>query len=351
MIAMSLLLIFACQRNIQGPDEKAFAWPQASAESQNIDIEKLTAAFQTAGLRPFINGIVIVRNGFLVGERYYNGVDQNDAHNVRSISKSFLSALIGIAEERESLSLDNEVMDYFPEYSGAVQDARVYDATVADLLTMRGGFPGERDAYFIVTSSSDWIHTTLSMQLLFNPGSAFKYSTAATHLLSAILTKAVGQSSLEFGSEQLFQPLGITARNWLQDPQGYYFGGTDMFFTVRDIARFGQLYLDGGKAHGEQLISQSWVEQSLRPSYISKGGNWGDLDNIAYGRLWWLGEIRGRKVQMALGHGGQFILLFPELNVIIAACSKSEVDWDVADEQERGVLAVVAESFLPAVNE
>jgi CubicO group peptidase (beta-lactamase class C family) len=346
-----ILLFFSCQRNIQGPGELSFAWPAASPESQNIDNQILDAAFDAASARSFINGVVVVRNGYLVSERYNNGFEKNDIHNIRSVSKSFLSALIGIAIEQGAIIMDTKIMDYFSEYAGVMQDGRVYDATIGDLLTMRGGFPGDRDSYFLVTSSEDWIRTTLSQQLLFNPGSAFKYSTAGTHLLSAILTKAVGQSSLEFATENLFKPLGITVHDWNRDPQGYYFGGTDMSFTIRDIARFGQLYLDNGKLEESQLIPRSWVDQSLKPSYTSHNGSWGDLDKIAYGRLWWLGEIQGRKVQMALGHGGQFVLLFPELNLIVAACSKSDVDWDVADEQERGVLAVVANSILPAVRE
>ena len=352
VFGVSMLLFFACQRNIQGPDEAAFSWPTAAPVSQNIDAQKMAAAFDAASQRSFINGIVVIRNGYLVGERYYNGFDKNDAHNVRSVSKSFLSAMYGLALEQGVLSLNDKIMTYLAEYDYAVQDDSIYDVDILDLLTMRGGFAGDQEAYFTVTNAADWIRTTLAMPLLFNPGSAFKYSTAGTHLLSVILTKAGKRSSLEFATEQLFKPLGIKARDWLRDPLGYYFGGTDMFFTIRDIARFGQLYLDKGAVDGAQLLPRLWVDESIKPSYLFQSGSWGVLEKIGYGRLWWLGEIHENKVYMALGFGGQFILIFPELNMIIATCSRSDnVDWDAADGQERAVLAVVADYFLPALKD
>lgn len=127
-------------------------------------------------------------------------------------------------------------------------------------------------------------------------------------------------------------PLGITIEDWKQSPQGIYFSSNNMFFTTRDMAVLGYLYLNGGEIINDvQIVPRDWVEESLtnRMPQQQQGWNWGDLHDGGYGwYLWWLGEIEGYKVFLAIGHGGQFLVNFPELNMVIAINSNAYVSWD-----------------------
>ena len=350
-LALPALILFHCQKDLTAPEPQSFIWPHASPESQGLDAGRLERTFDLAGQKPFIHAIVVTRNGYLIGERYYNGTDHNDAHTIRSVAKSLLSALYGIAlQNGHIVTLDTAMVDYLHEFESSIRDERLFDITLRHLLTMRGGFDGDQQILLDVMSSAHWIRSTLAQHLIFDPGSSFRYSTAGTHLLSVALTKATGQSTRDYAEQVLLDPLGITIRDWQQDPQGYYFGGSDMVMAPRDMARFGWLFLNGGKLDGKQIVPFSWVTKSTTPTYTYKSGSWGAIDNVAYGYLWWLGEMNSYKLQMALGYGGQFIFIFPDLNMVITtACDSQLMDWDAADAQERAVTEIVADGILAAV--
>lgn len=356
LILISFLLslfLLNCQKDLTAPEPESFRWPVASPESQGFDEQKLDRAFQHAAELPFMRGLVVTRNGYLVGERYYHGTDARSAFTIRSVSKSFLSALYGIALEQGYIAtLDTPMVDYLHDYNKVIVDEKMHAVTLRHLLTMKAGFDSDSNILFSMMNSPNWINTALHQELIFYPGSSFRYSTVGTHLLSVILSHATGQSTFDYTNENLCKPLGITLRDWLRDPQGYYYGGSDMVLTPRDMARFGWLYLNNGNLDGQQIVPAEWITFSLTPVYTSRSDGWGALKNIQYGYLWWLGTINNYAVHMALGYGGQFILNFPELNVTIAAASFSDfADWDKADAQERQVLDVVSDYILTAVIE
>jgi CubicO group peptidase (beta-lactamase class C family) len=255
--------------------------------------------------------------------------------------------LIGIAVSKGILSLEQKMIDSFPEYKSAVADQRVNNITLRHLLTMRSGIKGDVEAYFTFTSSSNWIRTIIGLPLNFDPGSKSGYSTAGTHLLAGMLTKAVGMGLTDFAQENLFEPMGIEIKNWLKDPQGICFGGNDMMFTTRNMAVLGLLYLNNGKLNDRQIVQEEWVKNSLVYSGGSSGV-WGSLTNLGYGYLWWLGKAAGKNVFFALGHGGQYVMCVPDLNMIIAATSDPNLDWDISDEHERAVLQIIADYIIPA---
>jgi CubicO group peptidase (beta-lactamase class C family) len=145
-----------------------------------------------------------------------------------------------------------------------------------------------------------------------------EYSTGNTHLLSAILTKATGQSTLEFAREVLAKPLGFDLPPWPQDPQGIYFGGNDMEMTPRQMLAFGELYLNEGRANGAQIVPRDWVEDSLAQRAQSRRER-----NRYYGYGWWIREMAGHETRYAWGFGGQFIVLVPTLNLIVVTTSSS----------------------------
>ena len=346
------MLFCYCQRDISAPQPSAFAWSSASPESQNMDESIVKDFFDHAGRKPFVKAFVIVRNGHLVAERYYRG-DKDDAHNVFSVSKSFLSALYGIALDQGVIeSLDSPIMDYLSDYRSTIQDQRINTITIRHLLTMRSGFDGDRNTYFNIFFSDHVLRSILNQFLIFNPGSNYKYTTAGTHLLSAILSEASDGSVKTFAAKTLFEPLGITIHEWTQDPQGYYHGGNNMYFSARDMARLGRLYMNRGMLDDQQIVPSTWVESSLKATYTFKNGDWGALDHMGYGMLWWLGRMRTYDVYMALGHGGQFIFCFPDLDLIVVSCCDGEsADWETADSQEQAVTFLVADHLLPAIKD
>jgi CubicO group peptidase (beta-lactamase class C family) len=315
-----------------------------------MDTQLLELAFAQGANRGFVDGILIIRNGFLVAERYYNGYGMETPHNVKSVSKSFLSALTGITLRDGFLAhLNLKMLDFFPEYIHNSLDQRKHNITLRHLLMMRAGIEHERYNYSQIYNSPNWLRTTIDFPLLYNPGSTFSYNTFQTHLLSAIITKASGTNTKDLIEEKLLEKMNIELADWQQGPQGYYFGGNSMYFTPRHMAKLGYLYLNNGRLKGEQVVPADWVEESLTNYTNFNGADWGDLHNINYGYLWWLGEINSHEVFLAIGYGGQFVINFPALNLIVVTTAETYLDWDTADEHERSILSIVADYIVPAV--
>ncbi len=346
------LIVFSCSDQSSAPQNQLnYSWEESSAKEQNIDSLLLENAFCIAGENPSIYSMVVIRNGYLVGERYYQGYDKNSTFNIRSVSKSYLSAMTGVALQEKILdSLDQKMLSFYPEYVHAGLDARKQDITLEHLLQMKGGIDNDHNLYTTIYESNNWLKTTIELPLINNPGESFSYNTFLTHLLSGILTKASGTSTLTFARKYLTDPMGVSIDQWEKGPQKIYFGGNSMYFTTRDMAVLGFIYLNNGQLDGKQIVSAEWVEMSLKNHRIPRISRWGNLKNIGYGYLWWLGEIGESEVFLAIGHGGQFIICFPELNLIVATNSDADLwGWDKADENERAVLDIVANYVLPAV--
>ncbi|MGB5849297.1 MAG: serine hydrolase, partial [Ignavibacteriaceae bacterium] len=214
---------------------------------------------------------------------------------------------------------------------------------------MRAGFDHEQNNYEQIANSSNWLKTTIELPLYYKPGTKFSYNTFQTHILSAIITKASGMSTLEFAKNYLLKPMDIDVAAWQQDPQGYYFGGNSMYFTPRNMARLGYLYMNNGRLNGNQIVPAEWVEESLTNYTQFTGKNWGALHNYNYGCLWWLGEINTYEVFLAIGYGGQFVINFPDLNMIVVTTAESYLEWDTADQQEQSILNIVADYIVSAV--
>lgn len=349
-LLLPLILITSCVTEVDpnSPLFKSYNWEISNPSNENLNEGLITGGFNAASNTGYINSIVIIRNGRLAAEKYFNGRTPSSYQTIRSVSKSFLSALFGIAVQKGILSPGNKLADYFPEYQQYITDTRINNVTIDHLIKMRAGFKGDQEFYFTFTNSGDWVKTILSSQLSFDPGSRMQYSTAGTHLLSALLTRACGKSTFDFAKENFFEQCGIDVRNWLKDPQGNYFGGNDIYLTTRDMAVLGLIYMNNGKLDGKQIVPEGWVTNSLVTYSGSSTIPWGNLNKVGYGYLWWLGEVNGLKVFTGIGHGGQFVLCVPSLNMIVAVQSYPDSDWDTADVQERGVLNIIANYILPA---
>ncbi len=270
-------------------------------------------------------GVIVSVNGKIYLEEYFNGSNRNKLVNIKSASKSIVSALIGIAVEQGFISDVNEpIKNYFDSMPIDNFSDEKKDITIANLLSMQSGLrPTSNRNYGAWILSKDWIGFALAQPMEASPGTVMRYSTGNTHLLSAILTRATGKNTWEFAREFLGEPLGFTLAPWPTDPQGIYFGGNDMEMTAWQMLRFGELFINSGRFKEEQIVTENWIKQSFQKHAIStrERGRY-------YGYGWWLKEMAGYDTSYAWGYGGQYIILVPKLDLVIVTTSNSTPHQD-----------------------
>ena len=274
-----------------------------------------------AALRlPRLHSLLISHRGELVFEEYYNGADSRRPANMKSASKSVISALIGIAiDEGHIKSVEDPITKYFPEYIFNQTDPDKQLITIENLLTMQSGLETTSNRnYGKWVLSENWVEFVLNQPLVAKPGTRMLYSTGSTHLLSAILTRASGINTKEFAQKHLTSQLGYSMSYWSRDPQGIYFGGNDMEMTPRQMLAFGELYLNKGVHEGRQIIPTNWVKESYRPHVLSPRGQ-----GRYYGYGWWLRDLAGMLVPVAWGYGGQLIFVVEPMDLVVVATSDS----------------------------
>ena len=331
----------------------ALSFPAAATASQPESPAALPgnifdAASREASRLPRLHSLLVSQGGKLVFERYYNGERPTHAANIKSASKSVISALVGIAIQRGFLQHSKQpISSFFPQLTGLPGDdasPRKAQITIDDLLSMRSGLETTSNRnYGRWVRSRNWVGHILSRPLVTLPGTEMVYSTGNTHLLSAILSKATGKSTWEFAQEALAEPLGFQMPRWPQDPQGIYFGGNDMLLTPKQMLAFGELYLRRGQHNGRQVIPADWVQASLVPRVRSRR----EADRY-YGYGWWIRTMAGYQAPYAWGFGGQFIFLVPELDLVVVSTSAVTLEderrthrFTVMDLIERYIVAPV----------
>jgi CubicO group peptidase (beta-lactamase class C family) len=297
-------------------------------DAQPLAGETIRAA---AAALPRLQSLLVSRHGKLVFEYYAKGMGPTRVTNVKSVSKSIISALVGTAIDRRILDgLNQPIARFFPELTKD-PDPRKARITVEDLLTMRSGLESTSfDNYGAWVRSRNWVAHALNQPLVSEPGTAMEYSTGSTHLLSAILTKATKGSTWAFAQESLGKPLGFTFSRWPRDPQGIYFGGNEMLMTPRQMVAFGQLYLNRGRVGDRQILPASWVDASCTPRGRSRFN-----PDQTYGYGWWMRDFAGRQGCFAWGYGGQYILVFRDLGVVVVTTSSTAVSDERRDHRRQ----------------
>lgn len=295
-------------------------WRTASLEAAGMKkalIEDMIRAVH-AGDYTGIESILVARGGELVLEEYFGEQGREDLHTMRSASKALTSALVGIAIDKGIIpSVEAKVLPYFPEYDGEIAnwDERKRDINIGHLLSMTSGVKGNEDAMY---PTDDWIKFYLDQPLAAAPGEKFSYATSGVVTLGNIITRASGLRVPAFTDEYLFGPMGITEYRWpitnSRGSQGLAMTGGGLNLRSRDMLKFGQLFLNGGVWEGERLLSESWIETSTTWHATS------DLYGEDFGYLWRMidREIEARAIRSyeAWGNGGQFIMIFPELDLV-----------------------------------
>ena len=292
------------------PVDDSATWHFATPASQGMDVARLDGAARELAGQGELASFVVLRNGAMVYERYFHGSNRHAANNVHSASKSMLSAAVGIAIQQGAIrSVDQRVATLLPTYFARL-GADKQQMKLRHLLTMTSGLDWTEDSTeYDIETRPDWVAAILGRPLNAPPGSTFNYSTGSAHVVSAALTHATGMSTCDFVHRNLFGPLGITAEHWGRDPQGVFSGGYNLFLTPREMAKFGQLYLDGGRWKGRQVVPASWVATSTT-SKVDAGG-------YGYGYYWWLTQVNGHDLAIAWGFGGQFIYIVRDLHLVV----------------------------------
>ena len=281
----------------------------------------LESAANAASQLPRLRSLLVSHKGQIVLERYFNGARAGQPANIKSASKSVISALVGIAESRGLITgVDQKIGRYFPELA-TDPEPRKRDITIEDLLTMRSGLESTSGRnYGSWVQSANWVRFVLRRPMIDPPGSRVEYSTGSSHLLSAMLTKVAKMSTWQFAQEQLAKPLGFSLARWTQDPQGIYFGGNEMLMTPRQMVRFGELYLDNGMAGDRQILSKDWIARTR----IGRGrSRWGSDREYGYG--FWIRQFGDHDSYYAWGYGGQFIFIIPGLDLVVVTTSRADV--------------------------
>lgn len=286
--------------------------------TRGLDAAILARTLEAARRLPRLRSLLVLRDGRTLAEHRFNGGPPLDQPvNIKSASKSFVSALVGIAIARGVLKgVDQPVLSVLGSRAPANADPRLSRVTVGHLLSMQAGLERTSGEYYgRWVSSRDWVRSALSRPFVDEPGGAMLYSTGNTHLLSAMLTRASGRSTLALAREWLGEPLGIEIPAWSTDPQGIYFGGNEMRLSPRALARFGELYRTGGMVEGRRILPASWIAQSWTRRAVSpwSGGQYG------YG--WFIGQAGGHPVRFAWGYGGQMVYVLPDLRLTVVMTS------------------------------
>lgn len=291
-----------------------------------------------------LHSLLISVHGQLVFERYYRGARADRPANIKSASKSVISALVGIALDRGLIKgVSQPLRDYFPGVWTRPDDEAKRAITIEHLLMMQSGLESTSSRnYGAWVRSANWVTHALSRPLIRPPGTEMDYSTGNSHLLSAILQKASGATTRDFAQQFLAGPLGFTLSDWPRDPQGVYFGGNDMLMTPRQMVAFGELYLRNGQAKTQRVVSADWVRASLIPRGQSR---WNDRE---YGYGWWICELGGRPTFYAWGYGGQFIFVVPSLELVVVTTSASTVASERREHLE-GIYDLVSRLIIEPI--
>lgn len=276
---------------------------------------------------PKMHSFIVARQGVLLTERYYNGFNMTDLHDLRSATKSILSVLFGIASYREELPpLIAPIWDTVRKYAVRNPGPHWEQLTLHHLLTMTSGFYWKTGAKmgeaFIhrFHQSPNWTKYILHLPVEEHKIGTFQYCSVDSHLLSILLTEWTGLSAADYARQYLFGPLGIEESVWNASPEGHSMGHIGLHLTARDMAKIGQLCLQGGMWGGERILPADWLRQSMTPHSAESPG-YG-----RYGYHWWTAKAHGIPYAYAHGHGGQQINVIPALNSVVIFTAASDLN-------------------------
>ncbi|MGY5873946.1 MAG: serine hydrolase [Candidatus Thorarchaeota archaeon] len=323
-------------------------WTATTPEEQGMNstvLDEMMQFIDDSGAP--IKGLVVTRNGYIVEEEYWNYNTVTSTHHIFSCTKSFTGTLIGIAIKEGFIdNVSQKVLDFFPEMTIENVDTRKEAMTLEHVLTMTTGldwnehnnsYDDPTNMYNQMFDSSNPIQFFLDLPTAFDPGEHWEYTTGASHLLSAIIQETTNMTTREFAEEYLFDPLNMTIGGWNVDAQGINNGGTQLFVTLRAMAKLGLLYLSTGTWDGQEILSEEYVSQASAPHATI-------FTDLAYGYQWWIDTPYD--VFSARGTEGQYIFVAPEFNIVVAITQHAD---DPGEDIHENILEFVANSIIQEV--
>ena len=363
-ISLSLLFLYACS-SASTPKEKPInnkTWPISTMEAAQFGTEGVDSLEKkiAAGKYGYIDQMLIIKQGAIIYDRsfdnnykaiskgvrgilgcgYQSCLDSTQVngynyyhpdfhpyfkgsrlHSLQSVTKSVAATIIGIALKQGHItSLENKVLDYFQEYKLEQMDERLKKATIHNLLCMQLGIgwnentaPLDSNNQVVqMEKSADWIQYVLQQTMDSEPGEKWVYSSGASQLLSGIIKKATGMNIAAYAEQHLFNPLNIENYHWKTTPKGYQDTEGGLYLTAEDLAKIGQLYLNGGSWNGLQILSPAYIKEATKKQVLDL---YGDGGKEGYGYQWWLPGDE-ENIWAAMGFGNQFLIVIPEQEVI-----------------------------------
>lgn len=337
LILVSILGFNACstQRNNDASDSTGFSTPEEEGISSAAILQFIEALEKDQP--DALHSLLIRRHGNIVAQGWWAPYTAESPHLLWSLSKSFTSTAIGIAQDEGLLSIDDQVISFFPEDCPEDPSDHLKAMRIRDLLRMNTGHA--REPSFRNMQTENWVKAFLAHPVDFKPGTHFLYNSMATYMCSAILQKVSGMTTLDYLTPRLFEPLGIEKPSWDTCPMGISVGGWGLSVKTGDISRFGQLLLQKGKWQGQQLVSETWVEEATGIQTSNGSNPQSDWDQ-GYGYQFWQcrhNAFRGD------GAFGQYCIVMPEQDAVIAITSGTN--------DMQGILNMVWEYLLPAMEE
>ena len=291
--------------------------------------------------QPNICQVVAYKGNEKVYSDCWNNYKADDCTHIMSATKSIIALLIGIALDKGRIgSVDDKVLDYFPDYKAKRGEKTIHDVTIKHLLTMRAPYKCKGDPWTKVCSSSNWTYSSLDF-LGGRKGltDEFHYQTVCLHILSGILYRATNMKTVDFANRHLFEPLGIAEHKnyyaetaeehkaftigktpkeniWFSDPDGLGTPGYGLCMSAEDMAKIGLLCLNEGCYNGKQIISSAWIAEMTRPRVVESD----HFRGMEYGYLWWMID-RKKNIYAAIGNSGNVIYINPEKNIVVSVAS------------------------------
>lgn len=295
--------------------------PDAAAPPSEAPARSLSDILTSAERLSPLKAVIVSKGGETLAERGYHGYAPQDSTNIKSASKSILSAMVGIAIAKGLLDgPDQPIAPILQSDLPQNPDPRLARVTIGNLLSMQSGLdPLSGPNYGRFVASRNWVRFALSQDFVEDPGGSMLYSTASSHLVSAILTKVGRKPTLQLARDW-FEPVdGFRIGSWSRDRQGIYLGGNQMAMTARSLHAFGELYRRGGRtAEGIQVVPQDWVKTSWQQRTTSR------YSGDGYGYGWFLKRIGNEDVRFAWGYGGQMLYIVPNLDLTVTMTSESD---------------------------
>ena len=363
--AITLLLLSAC--GILGSESQDYryarpqlfddGWEVSTLSQEGVDEEAITGMVDgVCADYSFLYSILIARNGRLIFEEYFNGADRDRLFSIQSSTKSVVSALIGIAIAAGSIDGPGvPVHTFFPEHADLFSDGKD-EITIEDLLLMAGGFDWNELAIpydnpdndnYRGNSAADYVEYALDKPLSSVPGSTWNYNSGGSNILGGIIRSATGMRADEYAEYHLFSLLGIDTTDWWVMRGGVIAAHGGLKMRVRDMARFGQLYLQGGMWGEQRIIPETWVTESFQNQIQRSPGT--SYNNASrYGYQWWIDTMEELDLFYACGYGGQLIVCIPEIAMVVVTTAETGGSVEIG-QQHNLIMELVVNHILPSV--